>query len=222
MLSSAALQLIALTTMTIDHIGAYLVDFNPLRVIGRIAMPLFVLMLSEGIIYTRSRTKYFGRILVAAVLTELPLWLMHDQLGATLSINILFSFLLCIIAASLIERSWYFVCLLPLFVLLPEVLGVDYGGSTVIMATCYVIAARLFPKEAIARKSVQSAGLVAATVYYVLLTGSSLQWWALLALPLIWLYNGQKGRRLPRYVMYLYYPAHLLVIFLISWLPTVL
>ena len=222
MLSSAALQLIALTTMTIDHIGAYLVDFNPLRVIGRIAMPLFVLMLSEGIIYTRSRTKYFGRILVAAVLTELPLWLMHNQLGATFSINILFSFLLCIMMVSLIERSWYFVCLLLLFVLLPEVLGIDYGGSTVIMATCYAVAARLFPQEDAARKFVQSAGLVAATVYYVLLTGSNLQWWALLALPLIWLYSGKKGRRLPRYVMYLYYPAHLLVIFLISWLPTVL
>ena len=60
MLSSSALQWIALITMTIDHIGFLLFPkLTILRVIGRIAMPIFVFCLAEGFIHTKSRQKYF-------------------------------------------------------------------------------------------------------------------------------------------------------------------
>ena len=95
MLTSAALQLIALVTMTLDHIAFYFLDgFEPLRAIGRIAMPLFTFMLIEGYFHTSSKVKYFGRILIAAILAELPLWLFHSVFNYKLSINILFGFLL--------------------------------------------------------------------------------------------------------------------------------
>lgn len=63
-LDSFWLRIAALITMTIDHIGVFL-DFNvaiPLRIIGRIALPLFIFLTVEGAMKTSNRKKYFWRI----------------------------------------------------------------------------------------------------------------------------------------------------------------
>ena len=45
-----------------------------------------------------------------------------------------------------------------------------------------------------------------------------IQWWGLLSVPLLALYNGQKGRRNIGPLFYWYYPAHLVVIYGLSLL----
>ena len=45
-----------------------------------------------------------------------------------------------------------------------------------------------------------------------------IQWWAMLTIPLIALYNGQRGRHRLRWLFYLYYPAHLVILYAISYL----
>ena len=73
-LSNFALRIIAMVSMVIDHVGVlmlnYWADFGPgasnvyyvLRILGRLAFPLFIFMLAEGMHYTRSKWKYLGRI----------------------------------------------------------------------------------------------------------------------------------------------------------------
>ena len=41
---------------------------------------------------------------------------------------------------------------------------------------------------------------------------SSLQWWCLLSLPLLALYSGERGRLRLKYLFYIYYPLHLIVL----------
>ena len=62
-LNSFWLRLIALVTMTIDHIGVMLSynDFIVLRIIGRIALPLFIFMTVEGALKTSNSKKYIFR-----------------------------------------------------------------------------------------------------------------------------------------------------------------
>lgn len=217
MLTSAALQLIALVTMTLDHIAFYFLDgFEPLRAIGRIAMPLFTFMLVEGYFHTSSKVKYFGRILIAAILAELPLWLFHSVFDYKLLINILFGFLLGFILIAMIDRSRLFLVLSPVVILLAQVLGIDYGGGLIILVLGFFLARKLFEKQKIAKMAIQAVSLVAAIAFFLLFSSFTLEWWGLLALIPIWLYNGKKGKRLPRYFMYVYYPAHLMVLFLIS------
>ena len=79
MISSAALQWIALITMTLDHIGLYFFPNQILfRIIGRIAMPIFVFTLAEGFIHTKSRQKYFMRLGMLGVISEIVMILMRQ------------------------------------------------------------------------------------------------------------------------------------------------
>lgn len=129
LLSSFWIKVIALVTMTFDHVGAMLmlnVGGNytlaiVFRLIGRIALPLFCFMIYEGIIHTKNPGKYFLRlgimgtvISVAMILIEyLPIFngfSMRDQ-G-----NIFVDLLVGALAVYLLRRKeWYFklLALLP-------------------------------------------------------------------------------------------------------------
>ena len=70
------IKIIALITMTLDHIGAYqIITFNRainngLRIVGRIAAPLFLFMVVEGLRHTRSKPKYILRLYTAGIVIE--------------------------------------------------------------------------------------------------------------------------------------------------------
>ena len=72
-LSTSQLKLIALITMIIDHVGLALFNDNAvMRNVGRIAFPLYVFVLVEGFFFTASRAKYLARLLVFALISEVP------------------------------------------------------------------------------------------------------------------------------------------------------
>ncbi|MDE7431214.1 MAG: conjugal transfer protein TraX, partial [Lachnospiraceae bacterium] len=42
-----------------------------------------------------------------------------------------------------------------------------------------------------------------------------IQSFAVISMPIIWLYNGKAGSRKYKWLFYIYYPAHLLILFLL-------
>ncbi len=81
--SSFVLKIIALTTMTLDHIGAIVLHnvgldntmlYLMLRIIGRVAFPLFVFMVVEGVIHTKHPVRYFARLAISGIFIGLALW----------------------------------------------------------------------------------------------------------------------------------------------------
>ena len=76
-LNAFQIKIIALAFMTIDHIGVYQILSNNnavndmLRVLGRIAAPLFLFLLIEGLRHTRSKRNYIIRLYVAAVMIQI-------------------------------------------------------------------------------------------------------------------------------------------------------
>ena len=108
-LDSFWLRVVALLTMTLDHIGACL-DFNNFfifRLLGRLAIPLFIFLTVEGALKTSSKKKYILRIGILAIVIGIVLWILafmsapYSEIG--LSGNIFLDLLLIIISIAILE-----------------------------------------------------------------------------------------------------------------------
>ena len=134
-LSSFWLKIIALLTMTVDHVGL-LFNIEPFRYIGRLALPLFCLMIAEGVIHTKSFKKYVLRLGIMAsvisliiVLTDV-VPLIKNNGGSMKDARVIFIDLLlgAVAVYCLKQKKWY----IKLLALLPLAYGI-----TSYIVTCH-------------------------------------------------------------------------------------
>ena len=112
-LSGSSLKVIAIVSMTIDHLGLYMLGgedaagtsatYHLMRMAGRLAFPIFAFLLVEGYVHTRDIRKYMLNLFVAAVISDIP-WML---LGGYDSHNVMFTLLLGLMAVSFIDRFWH-------------------------------------------------------------------------------------------------------------------
>lgn len=216
MLSSAVLQWVAAIAMLLDHAGLFLFGgYWPLRLIGRIALPIYMFMLVEGFTHTHSRPKYLMRISIFALISELPWFIMTSIARADYVHNAMFTIMLSFLALLAAERGKAWWLLVPIIAVLASLLKVDYGGFAVILAVMFFLIKKYLQKAPFLRAFYLLAAILLCMGGVAVVNVWSLEWWAALgALPLL-LYNGKRGRRMPRYFFYAYYPAHLLVLMVI-------
>lgn len=215
-LDGTALKLIAMVSMVLDHVGDM---FFPgqiwMRVLGRIAMPLFAFCVAEGYCHTRNKGKYLTQLGIFALITELPFDLaVFGRLEFTHQ-NIMLSFFLAVLALMLYDairekmgKLWgrALGCLTVLGMSIVSILvAADYHVFAVLGVFCfYVLRGCRYPVP-------QAVGVgflaVTRTIGYYIGTGLSI-------LPLL-LYNGKRGRGL-KWLFYAFYPGHLLVLYLIQ------
>ncbi|MCQ2570814.1 MAG: conjugal transfer protein TraX [Candidatus Saccharibacteria bacterium] len=215
MLSSAVLQIIAIVTMVIDHVGCY---FFPeqlwLRAIGRMAFPIFAFLLVEGFKHTRSFPKYFARILVTAIVAQFAI----AFLDKWSNYNVLFSFCFSLIALLCIEYGGFFIVAIPLLVLAAGAVNCSYGIWGVLLVLGFYCVDGLFRDKFFTKIALNLAVLTAITLLMINEYAWPVQIFAIFASVPIALYSGKKGRRLPRIFGYVFYPAHLFIIVLIRLL----
>ncbi len=212
-MTSAALQIIAMICMIIDHAGLYLLDSPDwMRAIGRIALPLFAMGIVEGFLHTKSRPKYFLRIAICAIIADVPHILLSQQLGLSLTHNVLFSFLLGFLALLCLEKKGYWWLLTPFLAAAASGLLIDYGFPVVLMIMAFYWCRKYLKKQKIYYYSALLVSLVITSGIYAAMANWKTQLWAILAFIPLALYNGKKGLRLPKYAGYIFYPAHLLII----------
>lgn len=112
-LSQEGLKLIACLTMLIDHIGAVFVPgyylYYSMRIIGRIAFPIYCFLLAEGFHYTRSPGKYALRLTIGMVLSEIPFDLALEGRLTLAYQSVMVTLLLGLLAAWAMEKcgSWW-------------------------------------------------------------------------------------------------------------------
>lgn len=212
------LKLIAVISMTLDHIGAMLLtDVVLLRILGRLALPIFAYMIAEGCRHTRSRGRYLGRIAALAAVCQAVYFIsmgsVYMSILVTFSLSIM---LICVIEnfqrkRDLTSRMLAFGTLLGIFfvcVALPELwegsdFGIDYGLMGVLLPVLIY-----FGSE---KTKYLTAGLILLGFSY-----GGVQWFALAAVPLLGMYNGQRGKGSIGKWFYLYYPAHMAAIYGLS------
>ena len=218
LLDGTALKLIAMVSMVFDHVGDnFFPDAVWMRVIGRIAMPIFAFCLAEGYLHTRDRKKYLLRMGLFALVSEVPFDLVTS--GKLLEFghqNIMFTFfwailgLLCYeILREKLPRAGKVLGPVALLAFLGSslLLGLDYNMLAVGLIYLWVLLRKLAP---LWRN-------LAAMAYHALLRNVGIYWFGLLGFLPIFLYNGKKGKGF-KWLFYVFYPGHLLLIWLIRML----
>ncbi len=205
-LSGSALKIFAMVVMLVDHVGMVLFpELIWMRIIGRLAFPIFAFFIAEGFYYTKSPLKYMGRMAVFAAISE-PVFDLACSGGNDWGYqNVMVTFLVAIAGLYLFKKAGGVTGCIAMVAagLLAEFLNTDYGCFGVYMVYLYYF----LRKEQITKHVVASA-------YIVLGYGGLESYAALSSFPLI-LYNGKKGMNL-KYLFYAFYPVHLLILYLIS------
>lgn len=233
------LKLIAIITMTIDHFAVvfglvYVKEkdvyrlssnitydtYDLMRSIGRIAFPIFCFMIVEGYFHTRNVFKYGARLLIFAIISQIPFSLMlyGEPYIKGGHLNVYFTLFLGLAAVASLD---YFYNKFRN----EEIPGISTLAPGIIIAISSVCVAELLKTD------YSAMGVLFILMFYLfrghpllLLCGLSatiytlsdpIEFYGLIALIPIFLHNGKKGPGL-KYFFYLYYPLHMLLFFVLK------
>jgi len=223
LLSNNQLKIIAIIAMTCDHIGKQILpDMAFLQIIGRIAFPIFAYMIAEGCFYTRNRKKHLLMLATVAIGCQVVYFVFMRSLYQCILVTFSLSVMLIYIVDNAMKKRTFknfvyvFIAFAVVYVLteiLPDVLiytdfAIDYGLVGVLLPVFVYMA------EKKRDKLIVSALMLVGLAMII----GGIQWYSLLALPLLMLYNGEKGKARIKNFFYIYYPLHLAVIY---WISTV-
>lgn len=254
-ISSFEMKCLGLIFMTLDHIGAYIypttIGTGFLRIIGRIAAPLFLYILINSAIHTRNKLRFAFRLYIAHILICLtnlfcvtvgaPWFGFHSQFSilSTFSYTVLLIWIIENIS-NLAKQKHYrkmrvhimlaiiFTIILPISIMLvfsqyefiyqifiPNLLVIPYSPFFVLMGICWYF---------FNNKTTQSITLIFFSC--ISLIGAHIinylnswvfmdffntnQFWMILFLPFIFIYNGKRGKAI-KWCFYIYYPLHVFV-----------
>ena len=219
LLSGNQLKILAAITMTIDHIGVYLLpQFSFLRIIGRLAFPVFAFAIAEGCTYTKNRKKYLLKILILALIFQLVYFFAMHSLYQCIFVT----FALSISNIFAIDKAkkepkyiplaiGVFALTVFLTVFMPKILPgfkIDYRFfGTMLPVMVYF-----------GRNKWEKLLLLALGLLMLSGTGAGIQWYSLATVPIIALYNGKRGKLHMKNFFYIYYPTHLVVIHFIRFI----
>ncbi len=233
-LPQSVLKIVAVVTMAIDHVGAalllpycsYLFQTNApqaeevyriywvVRDIGRLAFPIYCFLLTEGLFHTRNRLKYARNLFLFALISEIPFDLaLYGEPFYWEAQNVYWTLLFALLAMILMQKVWetqwqmagkvaVMGSVAAGFIALGYVCQTDYDawGVAAILAM-YVL--RRFPL----------IGFTAGVL--ILFRMAEVEAYAFLALPLVFFYNGERGRQ-KKWFFYAFYPVHFLILYVVG------
>ncbi len=236
-ISSAGLHILGMVIMLMDHAWVTIAPSHDwLTWVGRIAFPIFAFLTAEGYFRTKNFKGYLGRMILFALLAEIPFNLMNTGGSGffyPLHQNVLFTFAIALLLMRCIDKvrdkfekkaalvMFFSGAMLLVGYLLGSFLFVDYYGAGVVTVLIFYFFHErkwwAFILQAICLYYVNVEMMGGLTVPMELF-GQSFelhqQSLALLALIPIWLYRGRKGSEsvLFRFGCYFFYPAHMLLL----------
>ncbi len=234
--TSGKLKILAMGTMFLDHaaaaiiFGAGLNEVSPLvenigiamRLVGRMAFPLYAFLLVQGFMWTHDWGKYVARVALFALISEVPFDLMvAGEVWYPWAQNTMVTLLcglVCLRLVECLERRYelrlggsgsrgiaLMIWVVAAAMFTAKLLCSDYGAQGVLLiVVLYVFRHR--PMELV----------VAGCLTMVLIYGVGIEvLFTWIAFFFISRYNGERGRKLGL-VPYVFYPAHLLVVWLVG------
>lgn len=225
-LDGTMLKIIAMVSMVFDHVGdMFFPEMTWMRMIGRLAMPIFAFCITEGYIHTRNKNKYLLRMGVFALISEVPFDLAFDGKIGLSHQNIMVSFFISIVALMLFDLirgakietkgrySVWRTLLGALAVIAMAVVAFLVKADYTFFAVASVFLFYVFKDTNPFVRPIPGVAFLALTrtMGYYLTTGLSI-------IPLL-LYNGKKGKGL-KWLFYVFYPGHLLLLYVLKLVLT--
>ena len=236
-------KILAVVFMIIDHIGAaFFSGVYELRILGRIAFPLFAWGMVTGAVYTRNIWKYALRVLIVGIVSQ-PCYKYSMNHGWD-ELNVFATLLLGLLGIAAIRenrfgsRYWGPV----LAVVVSCIFKMDYGfqgvlfilllygarqnrASIAAMMTAYCL---YWGFGTLSLKTVLGLPVIQQVSFLpqgrkLFAHIAQIQFWAILALPVMLLpmRSSGKGFHLPKWLGYAFYPGHLAVIAVIRHWPEI-
>lgn len=217
-LSQEALKGIACVTMLLDHIGATMVQGYTLRIIGLIAFPIFCFLMAEGTFYTKNPRKYGLRLMVGALLSEIPFDLAFRGKLTWEYQNVMLTLFLGFLTVEIIQKTKFdIVKLLAVsggFVL-AEWANTDYGGFGVLLVVLFSqTRGKLWFQTVLV---MMFSWMMNSLKIPVLGMMVPIEMFAVFAMIPIALYSGRKATssRAVQWGYYLFYPVHLMILVIV-------
>lgn len=232
-LTSNMLRVLAMSFMICDHLWAKVVPGNDwMTYVGRMTFPIFAFMISEGFIHTSNLKKYISRLLIFALISEIPFNLFYGgSWFYPYHQNVMLTLLFGLLAIMLIDKAKknrdaktiVKSALLVILLGIASFIGfVDYGfWGFLIIIMFYLF--RDFPFAWLAQLAAMiiiNCELFEGQFIIVDLFGKSFEFatqgFAVFSLIPIWLYGGRKGKssKIMQYGFYAFYPLHMIIIYL--------
>jgi len=226
-MSSFILKIVAMFTMACDHISYVIFGrFSMLNYIGRIAFPIFAFQISEGYIHTSNLKKYLFRLLIFALISQIPFSLFTSLYFSKFSLNVFFTLFLGLLSITIFDKLknleykskllhylyiFIGICIFVFFCFLSNILNCDYGYYGVSIIFSFY----LFKNH----KILMNISFALLTILHYLKNLLYIPYFRIYLLIIIFtclslifidLYNNKKGKDI-KYFLYLFYPIHLLI-----------
>lgn len=231
LLSGNALKVIAAVSMAVDHIG-YLIlpQITILRIIGRFAFPIFAFMIAQGCRYTKNKKRYLATISVLAAVCQIVYYIADKSLYmcvlVTFSLSIVMIYALQYFKKMVLSpestgiqrlfAAFVFVLSVTSVYILNRIFIIDYGFWGCMVPVFAALFQPVGAKESECEKKLNHNWLHVLTLSggLILLAAErgGVQPFSLLAVPLLLLYSGKRGRLNMKYFFYIFYPLHLVII----------
>ena len=244
-MTSFALKVIAIISMFCDHLGDSLIGhYSFLNLIGRIAFPIFAFQISEGYIHTKNIKKYFLRLGIFAIASQIPFSLFVSKYlhSSIFSLNVFFTLFLGLLSIYMYDYVLYLfskyskstlksekdnskennivsmligLVIVVLIAYIAKLLNTDYGFWGVIVVFIFY----LFKKDKLAMIITFITLCILRYGIQIIQGGyntPTLLLGIFTILPIIFIsaYNGKQGKKI-KYFLYAFYPLHLLLLYFI-------
>lgn len=232
-ISTSGLKIIACISMLISHIvqghmlekfgiyenlnlfsGNWRISLGAIMLIlGRIAFPIFAFLIVNGMFLTSNAEKYIMRLLGFAVISEIPFDLaFNDKIIEFSHQNVFFTLMLAALLIYFLEK----IKLKDLTDLHKNLLSIFLVASFCVIANIYNTDYKMFGILGIflIYLGINSRRSTYAAILFGFFFEASMYLSVYISIPIISMYNGKKGN-INKWVFYLFYPIHLLVIYLI-------
>lgn len=223
-MTSNVLKVLAIVAMIVDHTTVWLVESSSdletvLRAFGRTAAPIMCFLITEGYYHTSDNKKYMQRLFVFALISHFP-YVLYFGLEWWQGTSVIWGLFLGLVALTIFQsknKSMFLkICAVILCCLFAWTADWNY------IAVFWVLAFGIFRNNPSLR--IISFTLIGLALYiipglYQDGTDLILRFGILFVVPLLLLYNGQRGRKsfILKWSFYIIYPLHFIILYILRY-----